>query len=222
VVTTTRPDGAASRDPQRPGRLLRAEHDSLLPILRRTPEPSFDRPTACPAWSVRDVLAHCSSALARVVTGNLHAFTPELNEIDVAERREWPLRRLVAELADGYLAAGPVIADAGGRLDVIGLGEWLHGGDVRAALGEPLAYASDGFNDACILLATQARRSEAPLVEVTLPGRTLRLGVEVPGRPAASLRTDPATLMKLFAGRPVEPGDYRLAGATAGELVVFS
>jgi hypothetical protein len=44
---------AAIRDPQRPGRLLRAEHGSLLPILRRTAEPAFDRPTACPAWSRR-------------------------------------------------------------------------------------------------------------------------------------------------------------------------
>jgi hypothetical protein len=40
---------------------------------------------------VRDVLAHCGAALTRVATDRLHAFTPGLNEIDVAERREWPL-----------------------------------------------------------------------------------------------------------------------------------
>jgi len=48
-----------------PARLLRAEHDALLPILHRTPEPAFDLPTACPAWSVRDVLAHCSAPPSR-------------------------------------------------------------------------------------------------------------------------------------------------------------
>jgi hypothetical protein len=114
-----------------------------------------------------------------------------------------------------------VIAGAGGRLDAIALGEWLHGGDVRAALGEPLAYASDGFADACILLGDWTRRRHVPLVEVSLPGATLRLGAPVPGRPPATLRTSPATVMRLFAGRPADPADYQLTGAVPGDLVVF-
>jgi uncharacterized protein (TIGR03083 family) len=214
-------DAVVTRDAQRPARLLRAEHDALLPILRRTPEQAFERPTACPGWSVRDVLAHCGAALTRVATQQLHAFTPELNEIDVAERRGWPLPRLLLELADGYLKAGPVIGAAGGRLDVIALGEWLHGGDVRAALGEPLAYAGDGFDDACVLLGDWTRHQAVALTEVTLPSRTLSLGVPAPGRPRARLITDGATLMRLCAGRPAEPSDYQLTGATTDELVVF-
>lgn len=214
-------DATVVRDPQRPARLLRAEHDALLPILRRMPGHAFDLPTACPGWSVRDVLAHCGAALTRVATDRLHAFTPELNEIDVAERREWPLPRIVSELANGYLAAGTVILDAGGRLDVIALGEWLHGGDVRAALREPLAYASDGFDDACVLLADWTRRRAVPLVEASLPGGTLWLGLPRPGRPPATLFTGHATLMRIFAGRPLKPADYQLTGATADELVVF-
>jgi uncharacterized protein (TIGR03083 family) len=209
------------RDPERPARLLRAEHDALLPILRRTPEAAFDRPTACPAWSVRDVLAHCAAALTRVATGDLHAFTPELNQVDVDERRGWPLDRLLAELTDGYLTGGAAIAAGGGRLDPIAIGEWVHGGDVREALGEPLAYASDGFDDACVLLADRARRRSVPLVEVTLPERALRLGVPVPGRPPATLTASNAALMRLFAGRPAATADYQLAGATAAELVIF-
>lgn len=218
----TRPDDPLDqRDPQRPVRLLQAEHDALLPILDAVPEAAFDRPTACPAWSVRDVLSHCSAALTRAATGRLHAFTPELNEIDVAERRPWPLRQVLSELRSGYLAAGPVIRDAGGKLDALALGEWMHGGDVRDALGEPLAYASGGIEDACALLVTRTRLRQVPLVEASLPGGTLRLGVAVPGRPPATLRTDRATLMRLFAGRPAAPGDYRLDGASTQELVVF-
>jgi uncharacterized protein (TIGR03083 family) len=221
-VTETRPDNATSaRDPQRPARLLRAEHDALLPILRQTPEEAFGNPTACPGWSVRDVLAHCGAALTRVATGTLHAFTPELNEIDVTQRRDWPLPRLLSELERGYLEAGPVIAEAGGRLDPIALGEWIHGGDVRSALDEPLAYESDGFEDACALLAEWTRRRKVPLTEVDLPGTALRLGVPVPGRPEATLVTDRATLMRLFAGRPTEPAEYRLTGAVPEEFVVF-
>jgi uncharacterized protein (TIGR03083 family) len=221
-VTETRPDDVtAARDPQRPERLLRTEHDTLLPILHRTPEEAFGNPTACPGWPVRDVLAHCAAALTRVATGRLHAFTPELNEIDVAQRRDWPLPRLLSELERGYTGAGTVIAGAGGRLDAIALGEWMHGGDVRDALGEPLAYESDGFEDACALLADWARRQEVPLVEADLPGAALRLGVPVPGRPPATLVTGRATLMRLFAGRPADPADYQLTGAVPAELVVF-
>lgn len=221
-MTETRPDDVtAARDPQRPERLLRTEHDTLLPILHRTPEEAFGNPTACPGWPVRDVLAHCAAALTRVATGRLHAFTPELNEIDVAQRRDWPLPRLLSELERGYTGAGTAIAEAGGRLDPIALGEWMHGGDVRDALGEPLAYESDGFEDACALLADWARRQEVPLVEVGLPGAVLRLGVPVPGRPPATLVAGRATLMRLFAGRPAEPADYQLTGAAAEELVVF-
>jgi uncharacterized protein (TIGR03083 family) len=221
-VTETRPDDAPSaRDPQRPARLLRTEHDALLPILRQTSEEAFKNATACPGWSVRDVLAHCAAALTRVATGTLHEFTPELNEIDVAQRRDWPLPRLLSELERGYLEAGPVMAGAGGSLDPIALGEWMHGGDVRGALGEPLAYESDGFEDACALLAEWARRLKVPLVEVALPGAALRLGVPVPGRPAATLVTGPGTLMRLFAGRPTEPAEYQLTGAVPEDLVVF-
>ena len=221
-MTETRPDNATSaRDPQRPARLLRAEHDALLPILRQTPEEAFGNPTACPGWSVRDVLAHCAAALTRVATGTLHAFTPELNEIDVTQRRGWPLPRLLSELERGYLEAGPVIAEAGGRLDPLALGEWIHGGDVRGALDEPLAYESDGFEDACALLAEWTRRRKVPLTEVDLPGTALRLGVPFPGRPEATLVTDRATLMRLFAGRPTEPAEYQLTGAVPEEFVVF-
>jgi hypothetical protein len=124
---------------------------------------------------VRDVLAHCGAALTRVIT-------PELNEIDVAERREWPLPELLRELADGYLRAGPVIGAAGGRLDVIALGEWLHGGDVRAALGESLAYASDGFDDACVLLGDWTRRRQSRWRRSACP--SARCGSGSP-RPAA-------------------------------------
>jgi len=219
--TVTAGEPAPARDPHRPARLLQAERDALLPILHRTPDHAFGRPTACPGWSVRDVLAHCAAALSRVAAGNLHAFTPALNELDVAERREWPLTGILAELSAGYQEAGKAITGAGGKLDVIALGEWLHGGDVRDALGEPLAYASDGFDDACALLCDWTRHKAIPLVRAQVPGSTLTLGVARPGRLPAALHATRPAMMRLFAGRPADPSDYRLAGATAAELIVF-
>lgn len=221
-MTSSQPASpATTRDPDRPARLLRAEHDALLPILRRTPVANFDNPTACPGWSVRDVLAHCGSALSRAITGDLHAFTPEQNEKDVAERRSWPLADVLSELAAGYLGAAEPIAGAGGSLDGIALGEWIHGGDVRDALGEPLPYAGEGCDDACALLADRTRRRAIPLVEVDIGDRRLVLGADRPDRPAATLRTDRSTLMRLVSGRPAEAANYRLTGAAPGELVVF-
>lgn len=209
------------RDRLRPARLLQAEHDSLLPILSNTRADAFDRPTACPGWSVRDVLAHCAAALSRVTEGTVHAFTPELNEIDVTERRRWALADILSELARGYLEAGSGIAKAGGKLDVLALGEWMHGGDVRAALGEQLAYESAGFDDACVLLSDWTRRRAIPLVAVRLDDATLTIGAPRAGRATATLRTGRSTLMKLVAGRQTDPADYQLTGARASELIVF-
>ena len=213
--------GVLQADPGRGARLLTTERDALLPLLRQAPEEAFGRPTACPAWSVRDVLAHCSSALTRAAEGTLHAFTPELNEADVDERRGWPLADVLAELERGYTGAGPVITAAAPRLDGLALGEWVHGGDVRDSLGAPGAYASAGFADACALLADRARIRKAPLVEVTLPGAALSLGVAAGGRPPAALRTDEGTLIRLYAGRPASPDSYQLTGAEPAELVIF-
>ena len=105
---------------------------------------------------MRDVLAHCAAALSRVAAGNLHAFTPALNELDVARRREWPLD-VLAELSAGYQEAGKAITDAGGKLDVIALGEWLHGGDIRDT-----GAFRDGFDDACALLCDWTRHEADP------------------------------------------------------------
>jgi hypothetical protein len=57
------------RDPELPGRLLTVERDALMPVLRRTDEAAFELRTACPDWSVRQVIAHCAAALARVIEG---------------------------------------------------------------------------------------------------------------------------------------------------------
>jgi hypothetical protein len=129
--------------------------------------------------------AHCATALSRVTAGNLPAFTPALNGIDVAERRRWPLTDILSELTADYLEAGTLITKAAGKLDVLALGEWLHGGDIRDTLGEPLAYASDGFDDACALPADRTRRKPTPLLKAYVPGSTLTLGLAQQNRAPA-------------------------------------
>lgn len=204
-------------------RLLSTEQAALLPILRRAPAEAFDRLTVCTGWTVRDVLAHCGCALTRAAEGRMHAFTPELNEIDVDERRSWPLARVLAELEQGYGAAAAAVAAADGRLDGLALGEWLHGGDVREALGESGAYGSEGVGDALLLLVDRSRRGTVPPTLVRLPDRELRLGAEAAaGTVAAELDTDVPTLFRLSAGRRPDPARFRLTGADPAQYLLFA
>jgi uncharacterized protein (TIGR03083 family) len=211
----------AARPPDLAARLLLTERDALLPILRRTPAAAFLRPTVCTGWTVRDVLAHCAAALTMVANGRLHQFTPELNEADVAERRSWPLEAVLAEIARGYAAAAPALTAARGELDGVALGEWVHGGDVRDALGEPGAYESEGVEDALVLLAERSRRRAVPATLVRLPDRELRLGAAEDAT-RAELVTDVANLVRLCSGRHPDPARFRLEGADPARYNLFA
>ncbi|MFB7593595.1 maleylpyruvate isomerase family mycothiol-dependent enzyme [Streptomyces sp. NPDC056160] len=214
------------RDPELPGRLLTMERDALIPLLRARPEADFALPAAgCPGWTVRDVLAHCSAALTRVVESRFEkgVFSPESNARDIAERADWTHARVVDELERGMSEAGPLIARADGALDKLALGEWVHAGDVREAFGAPGAYAGAGLPYALPLLARLTREGghlplHADLDDVDEP---LRLGDVSGERTPARYIGDAATLVRLCAGRPVHERGYELAGAREGELNIF-
>ncbi|MFF0556426.1 maleylpyruvate isomerase family mycothiol-dependent enzyme [Streptomyces sp. NPDC020472] len=215
------------RDPWLPDRLLRTERDLLMPLLRRTPEEAYELRTACPGWTARQVLAHCGAALVRIVEGRLEegVFLPEANACDVAEREDWPVGRVLDELERGLTEAGPVIAEReDGRLDAVALGEWIHAGDVREAFGAPGAYCGAALDLALPLLAVTSRRRETPRLIGELAGRDdgpVSLGNEVEGRPAARFRGDAATLIRIYAGRPLVRTRYALTGATEQELLIY-
>ncbi|GAA1423573.1 maleylpyruvate isomerase family mycothiol-dependent enzyme [Streptomyces thermospinosisporus] len=213
------------RDPELPGRLLAVERDALIPLLRSRAEEDFALPVAaCPAWTVRDVLAHCSAALTRVVENRFEkgAFSPESNDRDIAERAGWSNAQVVDELERGMTEAGPAIAKAGGALDLIALGEWVHAGDVRVAFGEPGAYGGAGLPYALALLAqATTERGHVPLhADLDDADEPLRLGDATGQRPPARFIGDGSTLVRLYAGRPVDR-PYELAGVEAAELNIL-
>ncbi|MFF9174266.1 maleylpyruvate isomerase family mycothiol-dependent enzyme [Streptomyces sp. NPDC014793] len=223
---TTPADVHDVRDPELPGRLLSAEREVLIPLLRARADADFALPAAaCPGWTVRDVLAHCSAALTRVVEGRFEegVFSPASNDRDIAERAGWTNARIVDELERGMAEVGPVIAKAGGVLDVIALGEWVHAGDVREALGEPGAYAGGGLPDALALLAHVTREKEHLSLHADLDDldEPLRLGAAAGDAPPARYIGDAPTLVRLYSGRPVSGAGYELAGAREGELNIF-
>ncbi|WP_433401502.1 maleylpyruvate isomerase family mycothiol-dependent enzyme [Streptomyces sp. CA-146814] len=227
---TTMDSAAPVRDPELPGLLLRTERDELLPLLRATPESAYDLRTACPGWTVRHVLAHCAAALTRVVEDRLEdgVFSPESNERDIAERAGLPLAALLDELERGMTEAGPVIAAAGGKLDGVALGEWVHAGDVREAWGLDGAYAGRGLPYALGLLEGSAYRKEMPRIFADVEGEgegwgvPRPLGVPAPdGRPAGRYHGDGPTLIRLYANRPLVGTRYELHGVREGDLHLF-
>ncbi|MYR36703.1 maleylpyruvate isomerase family mycothiol-dependent enzyme [Streptomyces sp. SID4944] len=221
---------APVRDPELPGLLLRTERDALLPLLRATPESAYDLRTACPGWTVRDVLAHCAAALTRVVQDRLEqgVFSPESNERDIEERAGLPLPVLLDELERGMTEAGPVIAAAGGKLDGVALGEWVHAGDVREAWGLDGAYAGRGLPYALGLLEgwRTGRRCRGPLPRWR--GGAGGLGRAPPDRrpvvrgpSARPVPGDAPTLIRLYANRPLVGTRYELHGVREGDLRLF-
>ncbi|MEU0911343.1 maleylpyruvate isomerase family mycothiol-dependent enzyme [Streptomyces althioticus] len=223
---TTPADVYEVRDPELPGRLLGVERDALLPLLRARGDGDFALPvTACPGWTVRDLLAHCSAALSRVVESRYEkdVFSPASNQRDIDERSGRTHAEILDELDRGMTEAGPVIAKAGGRLDAVALGEWVHAGDVRVALGEPGAYAGSGLPLALRLLAqVTGARGHVPLhADLDDADEPVRLGDVSGERPPARFIGDGPTLVRLYAGRPVDGASYELVGVDAGQLNIF-
>jgi uncharacterized protein (TIGR03083 family) len=199
--------------------LLLVEADVLPAVLDRAAAADFDRPTVCTGWSVRDVLAHCGAALSALVAGTTGTFTPEENQRDVDERASWPVERVIAELLTSYRGAADIIDAAGGPADGLGLGEWIHGGDVREPLGEPDAFASAGVELAIGLIGERSVVRSAPALDVVVDGEAVPFGT---GAVAGRLVTDRATLVRLVSGRRPDRQRFELTGSvTPDDLVLF-
>jgi hypothetical protein len=119
----------------------------------------------------------------------------------------------------GYESAAGAIDVAGGALDGIGLGEWIHGGDVREPLGADDPYASAGSDLAVGLLVERSVLRRATRVAVDIDGVTYLFGV---GSLAGTLRTDVETFVRLTSGRRPDPARYELADVGAGDLILFA
>jgi uncharacterized protein (TIGR03083 family) len=213
-------------------KILLLEAEAIRPILASLEADEFDIETVCTGWSVRDVLGHCGAALTMAIGDCLHGFSPSENEADVTVRRGWTIERVLSELFAGYAGAAVKIDEAGGPLDGLGLGEWLHGGDVRDAVGADDAYTSAGADLAFGLmlnrsganyrphgLTSQRAIEHKPPLDVVVDSVAGRFG---PGGPAVgSLTTDLETFIRLCGGRRPDPNGFNLTGAEPSDLVLF-
>ncbi len=213
--------------------VLLLEASAIRPLLEALDPAQFERPTVCTGWSVRDVLSHCGAALTRVVADDLHGFSSADNEADVVQRRPWPIGEVLDELFVAYEAAAVEIDRAGGRLDGVGLGEWMHGGDVREAVGAANPYASEGVGLVFDLLlerstgrhlprghTSQGAVVRTPVLDIVVDGGARRFGGDGPA--AGRLTTALETFVRLCGGRRPNPERYDLAGADAEDLALFA
>jgi len=200
-------------------RLLLLEAVAIEPILQDCTDGAFDLPTVCDGWTVRDVMAHCAAVLTRAASGDLHGFTPEDNQRDIELRRSRAIGQVLAELLSGYEAAAAAIDAAQGALDGIGLGEWIHGGDIRAALGLPDAYSSAGIDLALDLLVQRSQARDCEAVTVALGDIEVTFGV---GDPVGAITTDTETFVRICGGRRPEPARVVVSGAAdVASMVLF-
>ena len=133
-----------------------AEELSELSALVRplTPE-ELATPTRCDGWTAGDVAAHVAGTMADIVAGNFDGLgTPEVTERQVDERKGASATELADELDSINVASQQLLAvfdeaaweaeAPGGLAATVGAGveslwydAFLHGDDIRAALGRP-------------------------------------------------------------------------------------
>ena len=164
----------------------------------RDADPEVRVPT-CPAWTVKDTLAHVAGIPADILAGNVEgAATDPWTKAQVDARRD----RTIAEIVAEWQETGPQID---GMIDAFGpTGAQLlfdlttHEHDVRLALGQPGAR-DDEVLDVALGFAVGRLGALAP-APLTLEADHLSWTVGE-GEPVARLRASRFELMRALSGR---------------------
>ena len=139
-------------------------------LMRSVDDAGWRSPTRCEGWSVADVCAHVVGTIADIAAGRLEELVaPDSPARQVAERAGRSQHQMADELQaaakvtadmaatfDDAAWAGPAPVDLPGTLGTAVEGIWydayVHGDDIRAALGRPSA-AGPGLRAAVSHLA---------------------------------------------------------------------
>ena len=126
-------------------------------LVRSLDDAQLDTPTRCEGWTVRDVAAHVAGTLADITAGRFEGLgTPEVTQREVDERAGRGAAELAEELdevnagAQALLGAfddeaweGPapagVAPTVGWGVESLWYDAFVHGDDIRHAIGQPSA-----------------------------------------------------------------------------------
>jgi uncharacterized protein (TIGR03083 family) len=164
------------------------------------------RVPACPAWTVRDLLAHVTGLAAALSSGQMPGADQQAWLDGLVDARR---DRSVDELLDEWAATQPGIAVFFDRMG--GGGSQLvydvvaHEHDMRHALGRPGAQDSSGVAACATAMSHVVARDLAahalPAVQVTSGGRTWNVGE---GAPELAIELEPFELIRVFGARRSE------------------
>lgn len=158
------------------------------------------RVPTCPAWTVKDTLAHVAGIPADILAGNVEgAATDPWTAAQVDARRD----RTIAEIVAEWQETGPQIdgmIDAFGRTGAQLLVDLTsHEHDIRLALDRPGARDEAVLDVALDFIAGgYGALIDRPL-GIEAEGRTMQLGGD--GTPLATLRGSRFDLVRAFTGR---------------------
>jgi uncharacterized protein (TIGR03083 family) len=127
-------------------------------LIRPLTEQQWNTPSRCEGWTVGDLARHVVGSIADVAAGRVDGLgTPEATAREVAERAGRTAAELADECAEVTKAAAgllPLFDDAawaapapggyegslGDGVEALWYDTWMHGDDVRAALGRPSEF----------------------------------------------------------------------------------
>ena len=185
------------------------EMGRLTELVRSLDDTEAAAPTRCEGWSTSDVAAHVAGNLADIIAGRFEGLgTPEVTQRAVDERRSRTAAQLADELDevtkvggdilssfDDEAWSGPAPAGISGTLgygvESLWYDAYLHGEDIRAAIGQPATYGSGlrvSVSHVLDTLEMQGWTGTAPVDLDSDPREQLAFVL------AATGRTDPATI----------------------------
>ena len=138
---------------------LTDEMGRLSELVRSLDEAEVAAPSRCAGWTTGDIAAHVAGNLADIIAGRFDGLgTPEVTQRAVDERRGRSAAQLADELDEVTKVGGDIMSglddDAwsgpspagGGTLgygvESLWYDAYLHGEDIRAAIGQPPTYGS--------------------------------------------------------------------------------
>ena len=163
------------------------ELSAFTALVRSLDDDQLDAPTRCDGWSVRDVAAHVAGTLADIIAGRFEGLgTPEVTRREVAERAGRSAADLADELDevnagaqalfaafddDAWEAPAPagVAPTVGWGVESLWYDSFVHGDDIRHALGQP-SVPSDALRAAVSHITAVLTDQGYPASTVALDG----------------------------------------------------
>jgi uncharacterized protein (TIGR03083 family) len=184
-------------------------------LVRSLDDQQLDEPTRCEGWTVRDVAAHVAGTLADITAGRFEGLgTPEVTQRQVDERAGRTAAALADELDEVNLGAQQLLsafddeaweAEApAGVARTVGWGveslwydAFVHGDDIRAAIGAPSA-PSDAMRAAVSHITAVLTDQGYPPSTVELDGME---AFDVSGGGGRKITGDPLPFILAGTGR---------------------